>query len=132
MVYIYFASIPLDKISPVISSFTLQLLGTPQSIQAITLSPALGYMIANLPTYKRVMTYLGGEITMKRLDGFCVVEHVGMIMPESIFEPTTTSIIVSLKHGDRTSPCGCTNNYVKEFVNEIPYESGTFSGDAIA
>lgn len=95
MVYIYFASIPPDEISPIISSFTLQLLGTPQSIQAITLSPALGYMIANLPTYKRVMTYLGGEI-MKTLNGFCVVE------------PTTTSIIVSLKHGDRTSPCGCT------------------------
>lgn len=86
-------------------------------------------MIASLPMYKRLMSYLKGNMMVKTIGDFHVVENVSMVMPEPLFEPVITSVVVSVESDRKMSSCGCLHNHMKETVEEMPYDNGTFFGN---
>lgn len=88
-------------------------------------------VVASLPMYKRLMSYLSGNMIVGTLNGFCVIEHLNMVTPDSVFSPVITSVIVGVETEKKTSPCGCMNDHVKEIVKEIPYDNTTFFGDVL-
>ena len=83
-------------------------------------------MIASLPMYKRLMTYLRGNMIAKTLNGFCVVEALSMLMPDPTYEYRVASVSVNITKSTKRSACGCVQEYTKEFVTEVPYEVSTF------
>lgn len=83
-------------------------------------------MVASMPMYKRMMSYLSGNMMMKTINNFCVIEHLSMVAPELPLDFKISSIVVGLSKDTNTSRCGCANTFVKETVSEVPYEVGTF------